>query len=67
MELAERVAGYSHVAVRNARQMVREAPYLGEADAWARSDELAIEVFRRPDAIEGASAFSEKRAPTWND
>ena len=67
IELAERIAGYSQVAVRNARRMVREAPYLSEADAWARSDELAIEVFRRPDAIEGASAFSQKRAPTWND
>ncbi|HEX4777080.1 MAG TPA: crotonase/enoyl-CoA hydratase family protein [Acidimicrobiia bacterium] len=67
IELAERIAGYSQVAVRNARRMVREAPYLSEADAWARSDELAIEVFRRPDAIEGASAFSQKRGPTWND
>lgn len=67
IELAERIASYSQVAVRNARRMVREAPYLDEDDAWARSDELAIEVFRRPDAIEGASAFSEKRAPSWND
>jgi enoyl-CoA hydratase/carnithine racemase len=46
--------------------MVREAVDLDEAAAWARSGELAAEVFRQPDAVEGASAFSEKRAPTWN-
>ncbi len=47
--------------------MVREALDLPEADAWKRSNELAIEVFRRPDAIEGATAFSEKRDPNWSE
>ena len=65
--LANRIAEHPPLAVSNARRMVREAPDLTEAEAWERSRELAIEVFRRPDAIEGATAFSEKRAPSWSD
>jgi enoyl-CoA hydratase len=64
--LAERIASHPAIAVRNARRMVREALDLSEADAWTRSNELALEVFRRPESIEGAAAFSEKRAPSWN-
>jgi enoyl-CoA hydratase len=66
LTLARRIAQHPPLAVRNAHQMVREAADLDEAAAWARSRDLSIEVFRQPDAIEGASAFSEKRAPTWN-
>jgi enoyl-CoA hydratase len=66
LTLAHRIASHPPLAVRNAHQMVREAVDLDEAAAWARSGELAAEVFRQPDAVEGASAFSEKRAPTWN-
>ncbi|HEY7135975.1 MAG TPA: crotonase/enoyl-CoA hydratase family protein [Acidimicrobiia bacterium] len=65
--LADRIAEHPPLAVLNARRMIRESPYLSDEDAWARSNQLAIEVFRRPDAIEGASAFSEKRAPTWSE
>jgi len=65
--IADRIAGHPQLAVLNARRMVREALDLPEADAWKRSNELAIEVFRRPDAIEGATAFSEKRDPNWSE
>jgi enoyl-CoA hydratase len=64
--LANRIAQHPPLAVRNAQRMVREAPDLDEAAAWERSRELSIEVFRQPDAIEGASAFSEKRSPSWD-
>jgi enoyl-CoA hydratase len=67
LALAQRVAQHPPLAVRNAHRMVREALDLDEAAAWERSRELSIEVFRQPDAIEGASAFSEKRAPTWTE
>lgn len=63
--LADRICENSPIAVRNARQMVRESPDLTEADAWSRSDELAMEVFTSGDALEGATAFAEKRAPRW--
>jgi len=65
LALAERVCANAPVAVRNARTMVREARDLTEAEAWSRNNQLAIEVFSTKDAIEGATAFAEKRAPKW--
>lgn len=65
LALAQRVAEHPPIAVRNAHRMVREAQDLDETAAWARSAELAREVFRQPESIEGASAFSQKRAPSW--
>ena len=55
----------SPIAVRLSRQLVREAAELDEADGWQRTNELAIEVFASGDAIEGATAFAEKRTPVW--
>jgi enoyl-CoA hydratase len=44
---------------------VREAGDLTEAEAWKRSAELAAETASTKDAIEGATAFAEKRKPNW--
>jgi enoyl-CoA hydratase len=63
--LATEIAANSPLAVRNTRQMVRQAGDLTEADGWKRSAELSREVFASPDSIEGATAFAEKRAPVW--
>jgi enoyl-CoA hydratase len=64
--LAARIAENGPLAVRNALKMVREAGDLDEEAAWARSTELALEVFTSKDSIEGATAFAEKRAPRWS-
>jgi enoyl-CoA hydratase len=63
--LAERIGENSPVAVRVSRQLVREALDLNEAQAWKRNNELSLEVFSAGDAIEGATAFAEKREPVW--
>jgi enoyl-CoA hydratase len=63
--LAERIGENSPISVRLSRQLVREAVELTEADAWRRNNELAVEVFASGDAVEGATAFAEKRAPVW--
>jgi enoyl-CoA hydratase len=63
--LAERIGENSPVAVRVSRQLVREAVDLTEAEAWKRNNELSLEVFSGGDAIEGATAFAEKRKPIW--
>jgi enoyl-CoA hydratase len=63
--IAERIGENSPVAVRVSRKLVREAVELTEAEAWVRNDERALEVFRGGDAIEGATAFAEKRKPVW--
>ncbi len=65
LALAERIAENSPAAVRNSLEMVREAVDLTEAEAWHRSNERAVEVFSTGDAIEGATAFAEKRPPRW--
>ena len=51
--------------MRVSRQLVREAAELDEEDGWRRTNELAVEVFASGDAIEGATAFAEKRPPVW--
>ncbi len=63
--LADRIGENSPIAVRISRQLVREAVDLDEAAAWKRNDELSVDVFRAGDAIEGATAFAEKRKPVW--
>ena len=48
------------------RRAVRDIAALPpEADGWARTNELAVQVFASGDAVEGATAFAEKRKPVW--
>jgi enoyl-CoA hydratase len=63
--LADRIGENSPIAVRISRQLVREAVDLDEAAAWKRNNELSLDVFSAGDAIEGATAFAEKRPPVW--
>jgi enoyl-CoA hydratase len=63
--LAQRIGENSPVAVRASRQLVREALELSEEDGWHRTNELVIPVFESGDAVEGATAFAEKRKPVW--
>jgi crotonobetainyl-CoA hydratase len=63
--LATRIAKNSPIAVRSSRRLVREAADLDERAAWERTNELAVDVFASGDAVEGATAFAEKRPPVW--
>lgn len=65
LALANRIGENSPIAVRNSRRLVREAGELPEADGWKRTLELMMPVFESGDAVEGATAFAEKRAPVW--
>jgi len=65
--LAERINENSPTAVRAGRRLVRESVGRPEQHGWDLTSELANVVFRSGDAIEGATAFAEKRQPTWND
>lgn len=64
IRLAEAIAGNGPLAVRAARQIVRASEAdLGRAQQlW---EEWQPRVFGSSDAIEGATAFVEKRAPVW--
>jgi enoyl-CoA hydratase len=65
LTLAARIAENAPVAVRSSLRMVREAGDLSDADAWRLNNELMAEVGSTKDAIEGATAFAEKRTPNW--
>ncbi|HEY3833465.1 MAG TPA: crotonase/enoyl-CoA hydratase family protein [Acidimicrobiia bacterium] len=63
--LADRIGQNSPIAVRLSRKLVREAAEISEADGWRLTNEYAVQVFSSGDAVEGASAFAEKRSPNW--
>lgn len=67
VELAERIMANSPSAVRAARALVRGAVDRDEAGGWELTYELARTAIASGDAIEGATAFAEKRDPVWND
>jgi enoyl-CoA hydratase len=65
LELAATIAANGPLAVAVTKQIARSAPDWAADEAWARQDELMQPVFTSEDAIEGATAFAEKRPPVW--
>jgi enoyl-CoA hydratase len=60
-EIADRLAANGPLAVRNIKASVLAGEVLREEDAWAREQELGMEVMSSKDAREGPKAFLEKR------
>ena len=65
MALAGRVAVNAPLAVRRTMDVFRVALAGSEPDLWAESDRAWGDVEHSEDALEGARAFKEKRAPFW--
>ena len=65
--MAARIVANSPTAVRGARDLVLGAADADRAGAWALNRRIMREVGAHPDAVEGATAFVEKRAPVWRD
>lgn len=68
VELARRVAANAPLSVRTGRAMVRAAVGAGsgwDRDVWARQAAELEAILASRDAVEGATAFAEKRAPVW--
>lgn len=64
MQLADLIAANGPLAVIATKELMRRE--LGpDGDTDDRFTELRDQVFRSADAIEGASAFAEKRPPKW--
>jgi enoyl-CoA hydratase len=61
-ELAAAIAANAPLAVRASKAVALGA---GDLDGFARQRELSDAVFASQDAVEGARAFREKRAPVW--
>ena len=67
MELAERIAKNAPMGVRASKQLVKDVLGVSEQGFWDFQRPAMEHVFGSEDAIEGATAFAEKRAPNWND
>jgi enoyl-CoA hydratase len=64
-ELAATVAANGPLALDASKRILVEAPGWPEDELWQRQGEISGPVFMSEDAREGATAFSEKRAPVW--
>ena len=65
MELAALVARGAPLAVAASKRVIVESADWDSAEAFARQGEIISGVFTSADAMEGAIAFAEKRAPAW--
>jgi enoyl-CoA hydratase len=64
--LAERICEAAPLAVRVTKKIIKASLEVPESEAWKLQGAAATEVFSSPDALEGARAFAEKRAPQWS-
>lgn len=65
LELAATIAANGPLAVAITKQVARTAPDWTWDQAWEEQGRLMQPVFGSEDAIEGATAFAEKRKPVW--
>ncbi len=64
-ELAGKIVANGPLAVAVSKQVVLESADWSSDEMWKKQGELVMPVFGSEDAIEGATAFAEKRAPNW--
>ena len=65
MALAERIAKNAPLAVRTSKEVMKKSRELNKADSWILNNDAFGMIGRSADALEGAIAFAEKRAPNW--
>jgi enoyl-CoA hydratase/carnithine racemase len=66
LELARTIASRGPLAVQAARKAILAGFELPESQAMAREYELFLETMRSADAVEGPTAFAEKRPPVYH-
>ena len=64
MELASSIAANGPLGVQVTKRLLREAALVDPQRGWADPADVK-RVFESEDAVEGATAFVEKRAPRW--
>ena len=65
LALAARITPNGPLALDATKQVLQRQRDWSEEDFWTRQGEITGPVFGSADAREGATAFSEKRAPVW--
>jgi methylglutaconyl-CoA hydratase len=62
--IADLLAG-GPIALANTKRLIRQVPLITDDAAWDLAFRITRETAGSPEALEGASAFREKRAPIW--
>ena len=65
LALAERIAKNAPLAVRVSKSVMKQSLELTEAASWEMNNAAFGTIGQSADAMEGAIAFAEKRAPNW--
>jgi enoyl-CoA hydratase len=65
LTLGRAVAKNAPLAVRATKKVIVSASQWSRDEEWERQGEMIGHVFTSHDAMEGAQAFAEKRAPNW--
>ncbi|MFF0309109.1 crotonase/enoyl-CoA hydratase family protein [Streptosporangium sp. NPDC004379] len=65
VELARRIAANAPLALAATKRVIVESADWSTEEMFARQQEIINPVFGSKDAMEGAAAFAEKRAPRW--
>jgi enoyl-CoA hydratase len=65
-ELAAKVAANAPLALAATKRVIVESRDWPSDEQFARQGEIIVPVFGSKDAMEGAAAFAEKRAPNWS-
>ncbi|WP_084964815.1 crotonase/enoyl-CoA hydratase family protein [Thermoactinospora rubra] len=65
LELARKIAANAPLALRATKQVIVESQDWSLEEMFAKQRKIIDPVFGSKDAMEGAAAFAEKRAPQW--
>jgi enoyl-CoA hydratase len=65
-ELAVRIAANAPLALAATKRVIVESADWDSSEQFAKQGEIINPVFVSKDAMEGAAAFAEKRAPEWS-
>lgn len=63
--LAKSIAANGPMAVIGSKRVINESTDWTEDTMWGNQQAITDPIFSSEDAIEGATAFAEKRAPVW--
>jgi enoyl-CoA hydratase/carnithine racemase len=69
LELAQKIAANAPLAVRETKRVLHRSMALGsdwDDEVWDLNRGAMRTVMRSKDAIEGATAFAQKRPPVWS-
>ena len=64
-ELAATICANGPLAVKVSKQVIAESGEWSAEEMWQKQQAIVMPIFGSEDAIEGATAFAEKRAPNW--